>query len=55
MDLKLMVFYDSTIRNIGRWNSHTQEMYTHSHIVKLNEGIAQKMSTNIPFHNIAFI
>ena len=55
MALKLMGYSDSTIKKLGRWKSHTWEMYIHSQISKLHEGIAQKMSTHLPFHNIAFI
>ena len=55
MNLKLMGFSDYTIKNIVRWTYHTWEMYIHSQIAKLHEGIAQRMSTNAPFHNIAFI
>ena len=55
MALKLMGYKDSTIRKFGRWTSDTWQMYIHSQISKLYEGVAHKMSTPIAFHNIAFI
>ena len=55
MALKIMGYNDSTIRKFGRWKSDTWQMYIHSQISKLYEGVAQKMSTHIAFHNIAFI
>ena len=55
MALKIMGYKDSTIRAFGRWTSDTWLMYIHSQISKLHEGVAQKMSTPINFHNIAFI
>ena len=55
MVLKTMGYVDSTIRKFGRWTSDTWMMYIHSQISKLYEDIAQKMSTPITFHNIAFI
>ena len=55
MALKIMEYADSTIRKFGRWTSDTWQMYIHSQISKLYEGVAQKMSTPINFHNISFI
>jgi hypothetical protein len=55
MALKIMGYNDSTIRKFGRWTSDTWQMYIHSQISKLYEGVAQKMSTHIAYHNIAFI
>jgi len=55
MALKIMGYNDSTIRKFGRWTSDTWQMYIHSQISKLYEGVAQKMSTHFTFHNIAFI
>ena len=55
MALKIMGYSDSTIRKFGRWASDTWQMYIHSQISKLYEGVAAKMSTPIPYHNIAFI
>ena len=55
MALKIMGYADSTIRKFGRWTSDTWMMYIHSQISKLYEGVAQKMSTPIDYHNIAFI
>jgi len=55
MALKIMGYADSTIRKFGRWTSDTWQMYIHSQISKLYEGVTQKMNTPINFHNIAFI
>ena len=55
MALKIMGEKDSTIRKFGRWTSDTWMMYIHSQISQLYKGVAQKMSTPIQFHNIAFI
>ena len=55
MALKIMGYSDSTIRKFGRWTSDTWQMYIRSQISRLYEGVAQKMSTPINFHNIAFI
>ena len=55
MALKIMGYADSTIRKFGRWTSDTWMMYIHSQISKLSQGVAQKMSTPINYHNIAFI
>ena len=55
MALKIMGYADSTIRKFGRWTSDTWQMYIHSQISVLYEGVAQKMSTPIDYHNIAFI
>jgi len=55
MALKIMGYAESIIRKFGRWTSDTWQMYIHSQISKLYEGVAQKMSTPINFHNIAFI
>ena len=55
MALKIMGYSDSTIQKFGRWTSDTWQMYIHSQISKLYEGVAQKMSTPIGYHNIAFI
>ena len=55
MALKIMGYADSTIRKFGRWTSDTWMMYIHSQISKLYEGVAQKMSTPIDYHNIALI
>ena len=53
--LKIMVYKDSTIRKFGRWTSDTWQMYIHRQISKLFEGVAQKMSTPVPYNNIIFI
>ena len=55
MALKIMGETDSTIRKFGRWTSDTWMMYIHSQISQLYKGVAQKMSTPIDYHNIAFI
>ena len=55
MALKIWGYKDSTIRKFGRWSSDTWQMYIHSQIAQLYEGVAQKMSKHIPFKNIAFI
>ena len=55
MALKIMGYPDSTIQKFGRWTSDTWQMYIHSQISKLYEGVAQKMSKPIQYHNIAFI
>ena len=55
MALKIWGFKDSTIRKFGRWSSDTWQMYIHSQICQLYEGVADKMSQHIPFKNIAFI
>ena len=55
MALKIWGYKDSTIRKFGRWSSDTWQMYIHSQIAQLYEGVAEKMSQHIPFKNIAFI
>ena len=55
MALKIWGYKDSTIRKFGRWSSDTWQMYIHSQISQLYEGVAEKMSQHIPFKNIAFI
>jgi hypothetical protein len=55
MALKIMGETDSTIRKFGHWTSDTWMMYIHSQISQLYKGVAQKMSTPIDYHNIAFI
>ena len=40
---------------MGRWSSDTWQMYIHSQIDKLHEGVAAAMSTPRNFKNIAFI
>ena len=55
MALKLMGYKDSTIQKIGRWTSNTWQMYIHSQISKLHEGVAADMSKSMSYHNIAFI
>jgi len=55
MALKIMGYSDSTISKFGCWTSGMWMMYIHIQISKLYEGVAQKMSTPIEYHNIAFI
>ena len=55
MALKIQGYSDSTICKFGRWSSDTWQMYIHSQISKLYDGVAAKMSTLIPFKNISFI
>ncbi len=55
MALKLWGYKDSTIRKFGRWSSDTWQMYIHSQIEHLYDGVAQKMSQHIPFRNISYI
>ena len=55
MALKIMGESNSSIQKFGRWTSDTWMMYIHSQISQLYKGVAQKMSTPITFHNIAFI
>ena len=55
MALIIMGYSDSTIRKFGRWASDMWQMYIHSQISKLYEGVPAKMRTPLPYHNIAFI
>ena len=55
MALKIMGYKDSTIRKLGWWISDTWQMYIHSQIAKLLEGVSQKMSTPILYQKIDFI
>lgn len=41
------------IRKMGRWSSDTFLMYIHEQIAHLSAGVAAKMSTTVPFHNVA--
>ena len=54
MALKIIGYKDSTIRKFGRWTLDTWQIYIHSQITKLSEGVTQKMITTIPYQNIAF-
>ena len=40
MALKIMGYKDSTIRKFGHWTSDTCQIYIHSQIAKLSEGVA---------------
>jgi len=55
MAMKIMGETDSTIRKFGRWTCDTWMMYIHSQISQLYNGVTQKMSTPIDYHNISFI
>jgi hypothetical protein len=55
MALKLNKEDDSVIMKYGRWSSNTFLMYIHNQIGHLAEGISTKMSTPVPFLNIASI
>ena len=55
MALKIQGFNDSTIRKLGRWKSDTWQMYIHSQIDQIYQGVAAAMSTPITFKNIANI
>ncbi len=55
MALKLKGYNNSDIQKFGRWTSNTWQMYIHSQIGKLSNGVAAKMSTHMPFVNVAFI
>ncbi len=55
MALKLSGYKDSTIRKMGRWSSDTWQMYIHSQIEHLYDGVAESMSKHIPFKNISYI
>ena len=55
MALKITGYKYSTIRKSGQWTSDTWQMFIHSQIEELFEGVAQKMSAPIPYQNIAFI
>ncbi len=51
--LKLSGFPDTTIMKQGRWSGLTFLMYIHNQIAHLSRDIAEKMSTELPFINIA--
>ena len=55
MALKLEGYKDSTIRKLGRWKSDTWQMYIHTQIDKIHQGVAASMSKPHAFKNIAFI
>ena len=53
--LRIMGYKDSTIRKFGRWTSDTWKMYIDIQIVKLLEGVEQKIITPIPYQKITLI
>jgi hypothetical protein len=55
MALKLHGCSDSTIRKMGRWTSDTFLQYIHNQIAHLSHDLSDKMSTPLPFLNIAAI
>ena len=55
MACKLNGIDRDTIKKLGRWSSDTFLMYIHEQISHLTVGVAKKMSTRIPFRNIAAV
>ena len=55
MAMKLNGLDDTKIQKYGRWRSATFLMYIHTQIGHLAQGVSQKMSTPLPFTNIAAI
>ena len=55
MALKLHGYADTTIMKMGRWTSLTFLMYIHNQIAHLSSNLSTKMSTVMPFLNIAAI
>ena len=53
MALKLQGVADSTIMKIGRWTGLTFLTYIHSQIGALNVGLADLMTTQVTFINVA--
>ena len=51
--LKLHGYSDTTIMKQGRWSGLTFLMYIHNQIAHLSHDLSQKMSTELPFINIA--
>ena len=55
MALKLSGADDTTIMKMGRWSGLTFLQYIHNQIAHISSGLADKMSTDIDFINIAAI
>ena len=55
MAFKLHGYDDNTITKMGRWTSLTFLKYIHNQIAHLSKDISQKMSTPLPFVNVAAI
>ena len=55
MALALAGFESTVIMKMGRWTSLTFQMYIHNQIAHLSKNISEKMSTDLPFMNIAAI
>jgi len=53
MAMKLNGIDRDTIRKMGRWSSDTFLMCMHEQIGALTKGIAQAMSNDVVFHNVA--
>ena len=54
MALHLAGASDNTVKKMGRWSTDTFLMYIHEQIAVFSNGLSAKMSTSIPFHNVAF-
>ena len=55
MAMKLQKYPDTTIQKMGRWTSNTWLQYIHNQIAHISEGVALKMSEELPFINIGLI
>jgi hypothetical protein len=55
MALRIHGYDDTTIMKMGRWTSTTFLEYIHTQIAHLSKGVSSKMSTEVPFTNIAAI
>ena len=55
MAMRLNGADDTTIMKMGRWTSMTFMMYIHNQIAHLSNDLSNRMSTPIPFANIAAI
>ena len=53
MAAKLNGINRDTIKKMGRWSLDTFLMHIHEQTAHLSHGVAQKMSTRLPFRNIA--
>ena len=53
--LKLHGYDDTAIMKMGRWKSLTFLQYIHNQIAHLSKDMSQKMSTPLPFVNVAAI
>ena len=55
MAMELNGVSDTTIMKQGRWHVLTFLQYIHNQIAHLSHDLSQKMSTKLPFQNIAAI